>query len=194
MSKASVVALALELSQGQGSPTNLDQLYDDIVVDVAQRSLFNVLETMPAVAGTATYQRPDRIAEVLGLFYDDTMLSLVTLRELEAVNPQWRDHAGRPVAYLIEDLSHETFQLYPVPVTGSTPVIPVHGAPFGLDYPSDTIVVLGSEKRQDMPEWMDLPLALLLLSREFGRPSQHTDKVFAGACRTLGALLMLMVA
>ncbi len=194
MSKASVLALAQELANTQASATNLDQFYDDVVKDVAQQALFNVIEIMDAPAGQAVYVKPDRTSQLLGVFFDDTMLSLVTLRELEATRPQWRDSVGRPVAYLIEDLGHDEFQLYPAPVTTGDPVVPVHGAPFGLDYPANTIAVLASEIREDMPDWLDLPLALIVLSREFARPSPHMDKTFAAACRQLGTLFLSMVA
>lgn len=193
MSKASVLALASQLANMQGSDTNLDQFYEDAVMDVARQAMFNVLEIIPTHEGQSVYVRPERTVALLGLFYDDTMLSLVTLRELEATTPDWRERLGVPVAYFIEDVSHVAFGVYPTPVAPGDPVIPVHGAPFGLDYPAGTLAVLASDKLHDMPEWMDLPLALIVLAREFSRPSPHMDKVFAGACRNLGTLLLSMV-
>lgn len=192
--KADVLALAQDLANAQASATNLDQFYDDVVKDVSKGGLFNVLEIVAASANVARYTKPARISDILALFYDDVMLSLVTLRELEATTPGWRLHTGRPVAWLIEDLSHEEFQLYPVPTVAPGAMIPVHGAPLGLDYPVNTMALLGTEKRQDMPDWLDLPLALVLLGREYSHPSPHQDKIFAEACRSLGTLLLSMVA
>ena len=193
MSKSSVLELASALANAQAGATNLDQFYDDMTQDVARGALFNVLEIVEADAGIGTYTKPERISSILGIFFDDTMLSLTTLRELEATTPDWRARIGRPVAWLIEDLSHEVFQVVPAPVTTGDPVVPVFGAPFGLDYPANTLAVLGSEVRRDMPDYMDLPLALVLLGREFSHPSPHQDRAFAGACKTLGALLLSMV-
>ena len=196
MSKASVLALAQQLANRQADATNLDQLYDNLVQDVAQAVLFNRVVSTPATAGTGTYNLEAilGVSEILGLFYDDDMLSLLSLRELEATSPDWRAAQGRPVGYTREDLSHNVIRLYPVPVTASDPVIPAHGAPFGLDYPRDTIAMLGSFPRRDMPVWLDLPLALLLLAKEYARDSPHIDLAFSEACKQLGDLVMAMVA
>lgn len=193
MSRASALALAGELAGGQASPTHLEQFYDDTVLDVAKQALFNVLEIVPASAGVGLYAKPEHVVAMLAAFYDDTMLSLVTQRSLEATTPDWRDVLGTPACYMIEDLSHDQFRVFPTPTLAGGPVIPMHGQPFGLDYPSGTLAVLGSDKLEDMPEWMDLPLALTVLAREFGRPSQHMDQVFAGACKSLAAMLLMMV-
>lgn len=193
MSKASVLALASELGGGQVASIQAQTYYDDLMVDIARQALFNQLEIVAAVRDTAVYTLPTQMSQILGVFYDDRMLSMATERELESVTPQWRDHRGQPVAYLIEKLSRHEFRLYPKPTAAGGVVIPLNGAPFGLDYPVDTIAVLASEVRQDLPEWMDLPLALIVLAREFARDSDHMDDTFAGACRTLGALFLDMV-
>lgn len=196
MSKATVLGLAQLLANAQADATNLDQLYDDMTQDVAQAALFNQVVSTPATAGTGTYDFEALVglSELLGLFYDDDMLSQLSLRELEATSPDWRAATGRPVGYTREDLSHNVIRLYPVPVTTGDAVIPVHGAPFGLDYPRDTLAVLGSFPRRDMPAWLDLPLALKLLAKEYARDSPHIDLAFSEACGQLGTMLMAMVA
>jgi hypothetical protein len=191
--KEDVLALAQALANMQASPTTLDQMYDDAMLDVAGQALFNVVELVAATPGQAVYPRPLGMTDILTVFYDDSMLSLVTLRELEATHPDWRSRQGRPVAWLIEDQSNDEFRLYPAPLRAPDPVIPLHGAPFGLDYPRDTIAVLGSQARRDLPDWLDLPLAFLVVAREFSRASPHADKAFSAVCRQLGGLYLGMV-
>ena len=234
--KTGVLALAQDLANAQAAPLTLDQMYDDAMFDVAGQALFNVVEIIPTSEDQPVYARPPETTDILAVFYDDDMLSLVTLRELETVHPDWRKRRGRPVAYLIEDQSNDEFRIYPRPMTsplpppavpadadllleggGSvlleggggdvlldplpapppptdllSPVIPLHGAPFGLDYPVDTLAVLASQRRTDLPDWMDLPLALAVVAREYARSSPHMDKVFAGAARQLAALFLSM--
>ena len=191
--KTGVLALAQDLANQQAASTPLDQMYDDAMFDVAGQALFNVVEIMAATPGQAVYTRPGDTTDILAVFYDDTMLSLVTLRELETIRPDWRKWQGRPVAYLIEDQSNDEFRIFPNPVTTPDPLIPLHGAPFGLDYPRDTLAVMASQRRTDLPDWMDVPLALAVVAREYSRPSPHQDKVFAGAARQLAALFLSMV-
>lgn len=191
--KTGVLGLAQDLANQQAAPLPLDQMYDDAMFDVASQAVFNAVDFVAATPGQAVYARPPDATDILAVFYDDTMLSLVTLRELETIRPAWRAWSGRPVAWLIEDQSNDEFRLFPSPVTTPDPLIPLYGAPFGLDYPRDTIAVLASQRRTDLPDWMDLPLALMVVAREYARPSPHADKVLAGAARQLAALFLGMV-
>lgn len=194
MSRAHVLHLAAVLANQQASPLALERYYDDVVTDLAQAAMWMVLEVVPTTPGRAIYDRPARVADLVTVFYDDTMLSLATHREMDAVSPDWRLHTGRPTAYLFEDVSYDMFQVYPIPVDGGeTATVPVHGAPFGLDYPVGSLALLATAKVADMPVWMDLPLALSLLVREYSRPSPHMDPGFAEGCKSLGTLLASMV-
>lgn len=194
MSRSSVLTLAQVLANGQADPDLLGAFYDDAMQDVARQALFNGLRMLPVTAGQGVYDRPADLVTTLAVFYDDVMLSLVTQRELEAVGMAWRDRIGVPHAWMHEDLSHEVFRLVPAPVSPSEPVVPVHGAPFGLDSPAGTVALLASERRRDLPDWMDLPLALITLAKEFARPSPHLDLAFSAACRSLGTTMLAMVA
>lgn len=194
MSRASVIALAQALANDQADPTSLERYYDDAVTDLAQSTMWMVLEIVTGTPGVAIYDRPARVADLVTVFYDDTMLSLATHREMDALSPEWRTHVGRPTAYLYEDISYTQVQVYPIPTDTGTPVIPVHGAPFGLDYPVGSLAILATARMDDMPVWMDLPLALALLQREYSRPSPHMDPGFAEGCKALGLLCATMVA
>jgi len=49
------------------------------------------------------------------------------------------------------------------------------------------------ERRDDLPSWMDVPLALGVLAREYERESDHRDAVFAAACRQMSSTLLALV-
>jgi hypothetical protein len=99
------------------------------------------------------------------------------LRELEVLNSGWRNAVGTPIAYTLEAEAVQTAELYPAPYTTS---------------PATAIYV---ENRTNVLPILTLPVALLVLQREFSRQSDHVDPDFAALCGTLGQLLLdLLVA
>jgi len=171
----------------------IDHYYADIATDLGHQGLFTTWQLVPAVARQGSYSVDAAIVEILGVFYDDVLLSRVTLRELEAHAPHWRDLVGAPIAYTTEQLDRHEIRLFPSPESSADPEIFVHGAPFGLDYPRGTIAVIASDLRVDYPTWIDLPYSLAVLAREFRRDSDHRNVAFADASQALGGLLMTMV-
>ncbi len=53
--------------------------------------------------------------------------------------------------------------------------------------------MIATETRDGYPEWLNLPLALLVLAREFARESDHRDPAFSTACAQLGKVALAMV-
>jgi len=167
--------------------------YKDIATDLGHQGLFTEWQLVPAVKNQGVYATDPAIVELLGVFYDDEFLSQVTLKELEARSPQWRDTIGHPICYTEDQQDRNAFQLYPAPDADSDPQIFIHGAPFGLDYPRGTIAVIVSDVRVDYPTWIDLPFSLAIMALEFMRDSDHRNENFATVCMKLGSLLMAMV-
>ena len=194
MPKASVLSLVTDLGGAQAQSPQTERLYDDLMQTVAGGALFNVVTLLPVTAGTAEYTLPAPGVKLAGVFYDQGMLSRARKRDLEAVDPAWRDRRGHPAAFIIDDLSRRTFRLYPQPVQTNTAFIFSVGAPFGIDHPVDAVAVIHSVAKSDLPVWLDLPLALLLIGREFGRDSDHRNPEFAQACQAIGKALLDMVA
>jgi hypothetical protein len=194
MSQASVLSLAMQIANSQQQSPQTENYYTDAMADLAKQAIFNTVSIIGTTAGIAEYALPATTSKILGVLYDDVMLSEVHLRELEAVDPQWRDTHGRPRAWTQDEVSKLSLRLFPIPVTSNpAPVFP-NAAPLGIDYPIDCLVVLHSEIRADLPPWMDLPMALGVLSREFARDSPHMDEPFAKACQDAAQLLFAMVA
>lgn len=190
MSKARVLDLVATLGRGQADPTNAERDYRDVVFDAGRFELATEVTLIPAAAGTAQYVLPAGAVRLLGVFYDDVALLPVSLAELEAVNPQWRDEVGAPVAYVTETETVQTFRLYPVPDIDSKSFVPVVGEPLGLDFPESNLAVVHTEVRDDLPDWTDLVFAFGVLTREFSRESAHRDTEFAAACQQVyGALV-----
>jgi len=122
-------------------------------------------------------------------------LSQLTLRELEALNPGWRNVVGSPIAYTPEAETVKTIEVYPTPFTTSPAIVPVHGLPTGQDYvgtPGNGLSI-HSENRTDATPYLTLPIALKVLAREYTRESGHQDFAFATLAGQLGDMLLEML-
>lgn len=195
MAKAAVLALVNDLSYAQADATTVDRYYAEVVQDLTRRGAVVTITLVDVVAGTATYSPPDEAIDVLGVYYDDRVLSRATPRELEwSYGRHWRDVRGSPVAYVEVDETEQAFRLVPVPDHASKPASFIGGSPFGVDYPEGTLALIVTERREDLPEWFDLPLALLVCAREFARESNHRDGGFAQACGSLADAMLAMLA
>lgn len=193
MPRADALALVRLLGGIETQNPQITNYYADIATDLAHQGVFTTWLLVPAVKNQGGYDLGTDMVEVLGVFYDDTLLSRASFRELEAHDPQWRDRIGRPICYTAEQESRHAIELYPAPDANSDVENFVNGAPFGLDYPRGTIALIVSEVRVDYPTWIDLPYALAIMALEFQRDSDHRNTAFADASMALGGLLMAMV-
>lgn len=191
--KADVLALASDLSVGQGDAATPPAIYDEVVLALRARPLLVGFTLLEHDADNAIYDAPEAALELLAVIYDDRQLAQMDADAMESVQINWRDRRGAPQAFVTETEGDRRFRLYPVPDTASATASFVTGLPFGVDYPGYSIAVLATEARLDLPAWLELPVALDLLGREFSRESGHRDPIFAGACAQLAALLLDMV-
>lgn len=193
MSKASVFQLIDDLAFGLESSAPIEAFYDDLMWDATRWGVATNAALIPAVAGTPTYVTPAVEGRIYGIFYDDVLLSQIALQALASVNVQWRDEVGRPRAYIVQDEPEHTFRVYPSPNENSQDFIFLFGSPFGHDFPARAVGAIIGERRDDLPDWLDVPLALMTLGREYERDSEHRDAAFAKTCRSLGAQLLALV-
>ncbi len=191
MSRATVLQLVDDLSVDVAYSATADQFYDDIVHELAMQAVFTRATLRPITAGTGAVTLPDSGIELLYAVYDDRILAKTTRRQLEMLSSHWRDHRGTPVAYNEELENDQTLRLYPVPEIGSKAFSFVFGEPLGRDFPEYSVTLVHTEN-EELPEWMDLPMALEILAREFSRESDHRDLEAAEACRQLATLTMFM--
>lgn len=193
MSKVGVLDLIAEYSYGLADAAPVAAYYDDSMWDAAGWGVSTVAVLVPAVKDTATYAMPEIEGRIYAIFYDDILLSMSSMLDLQAVNANWRDERGRPRAFLSEEEPEHEIRVYPVPDENSQDFVFLFGSPFGHDFPARAIGALIADKRDEMPDWLDLPLALLILGREYERDSAHRDAAFAQACHAVGSALKSMV-
>jgi len=191
--KADVLALVSTLSMGLADATLADRYYTDIIRLLGQREWLTQATLLPVTGGTASYSLPDIAVRLLAVFYDDRLLPQSSILEMQAVDPHWRDRLGTPIVHVVEDETTGDFVLYPIPAFNSKDFIFIFGAPFGLDYPEYAVAIIHTETREDVPAYMELPIALAVCAREFERESDHRDAIFAVACRKLSDLLFGLI-
>ena len=177
-SQADVQALVNLLSNGTAD-TNLFALeYSDVVNALGPTRWHTTTASVSLTEGSTIADFPASLLNLLALTYDGRFLSRLELRELEVLNSGWRNAVGTPIAYTLEAEAALTAELYPAPYTTSPP----------------TATAIYAENRTNVLPVLTLPVALLVLQREFSRESDHCDVAFADLCGALGQLLLELLA
>ena len=193
MSHTSTIALVSALANGDADMITVEQYYGHLLDDLARYPWFVNASLVPLTAGTGEYTLEDSHVKLLGVFYDDVVLDLVNKRTLESLSSVWRDHVGRPTAYTVDDEDAKTYRLYPVPDRPSNNFIFMWGSPLGMDYPAYSVLLLHTEIRTELPDWMDLPVAFEVLAREYGHESNHRDDELSDFCAQFAQVLWSMI-
>ena len=170
MAKANVVQL-LELigmdTAGDRVDVNTrDRYYSDVADSLAQVLIINL--DIAIAAAEATITIPNDAVKLVGVFWDGTWLYSETLDWLETGDKDWRDVEGAPHSYTQENENDDTFTLFPKPDTAGT------------------VTLLYSQRRDDLPAWLEFPMAFDILARELGRDSDHRDVDQSAAFKALG--------
>lgn len=188
--KADVLALVDLLSNTLADPTVTPDLYSDIVFDWGSQPILTQATLISLTAKSEEFNLPPQVLDVLAVIWDQRELGKLRLREVEALNPSWRNQVGTPNSYIDQAETAKVLALYPAPFMPSGPNTAVHGEPLGQDYPLYSVVLLNTETRQDVMPYLELPLALLILEREFIRESNHRDEDFAMMAGDFGRFLL----
>jgi hypothetical protein len=196
MSKLSVLSLAKRLSSNLADDQQIERYYDEVVLDLGKLPIL-VKATIIAVGPDASgppYDLPEEVIEPLQWYYDDTMLPVATSLELQQFNLDHQALKGKPLVVDLDmEQSTRQFSLVPDPTVPSEAPNFFFGRPFGVDYPHHAVVLIHTENKAHVPRWLELPVALFILAREFSRESNHTDLAFAAQCARLAQALMRMV-
>ena len=187
--KSDVLVLVDDFSLGQADPNAASRFYDEIVRDFGRAPYLVNASLVALAAGATGFTLPASAVAILAAFYDDDELVPAMQQELALVNPQWRDERSAPSVYTAENETSREYVLYPRPGAATKDFIFLFGAPMGVDFPEYAIGVVHTETREDVLPWMELPLALFILTREYLRESPHRDPMFAEACQRLGNLM-----
>lgn len=194
MAKADVLSLVQLIGADQADAGQIDRYYSDVVYALAQKRLVTNVSLIPTTFNTAIYSFPASAVELISVFYDDYEVRKASIAECSSYyGSNWRDVKGSPVAYVTENEADRTFRLVPQPQANSKDFIFSHGRPLGLDYPDYAAAVLHTEFRQDLPVWLELPVALDVAAREFSRDSDHRDLEFANITKQIAEFLYAMV-
>lgn len=177
MSKATVLQLATDLSLGVADQDEISNYFDEIVREIGFREIFVNVEPITVNADQATYAFSGDHVIVLEVHHNDTgrlsPSSGVSLRA--AVGANWRLRRGVPNAFTQDEVSSNELRLFPIP---SGP---------GL------LAVVQTIEVDDILEYLELPVALEILHREFMREGSHQDVEFAGVARTLSQFFFTLI-
>lgn len=180
MSKSTVIAEAENYSTGQADSTQMSTLYDDIVRNLGNMPLFVYNQSATIAAGTAVFDLTTlatAIPEFVSAFiFNDFQLSSMLLRDIEAVNQNWRNYPGNRVTTVVhEEEPEHSIAFYPVPRA-----------------PSSTLNVIAAiyPPGGTVPSVFEPMLVHQTLAREYGRPSNHQDLAFAAAAQQLAGFFM----
>jgi len=193
VAKANVLALAQTIGGNFTDAVAIDKFYTEIVNAWAATPGFLTNATLVQVPAANRFTFAGSIIELRAVIWDQTELSKLTLREVESLNPEWRNEKGAPRAYILEGETTKTVALYPAPAIPAQAFTGGGGEPLGADYPTYSVVLIHTEVRTDVLVYLELPLALLIVEREFIRESDHRDAAFATAAGDFGRALLQLV-
>jgi hypothetical protein len=189
VSFAKISTLASFLSQIQND-TTLHTSYLNDALEELNRIPFHVeISKVAVVQGTALYTAPAAAITLLGGVYDDRWLDLLREEEAQGINPLWRSEIGAPEAIVYSIESARSFRLYPAPDIGSS----AGSFEPDSDYDPLALYLFHTEAPADVLDYLDVPLTLSVLSREFAREAWHQDLAFAEFLKSLAARTMQMI-
>ncbi len=190
MSSSSVRSLAQAFAYDRADSTRLEFHYEDAIRRLAHVGWFVDVTLVSVDATTGSFTIPSGGVSIVGVFHDDSVLDELSIVRVEALNPEWRDEVGIPKAYIVEDESRNNFVIYPRPASKSKDFSFITGTPLGEDFPEYAVAVIHTKTETEEPEFLELPLALQILSEEFSLESQIRDEPFAKLCKQLSDIFI----
>lgn len=176
MSKATTLTLISDLGLSDVDGTETDRLYDDVVRELGYQEVVTAIGTVAVTAGTATYNPPTNTLEILEIENLQGIVDKMSIHSLQGIfGVMWRDQSGVPLMWTEDDQSDKAIRLVPNPDI------------------NDTLQVINVQYRTDLPSWLEMPIALEVLYREYIRESNHQDIEFAKLCRKMAKLWFTLV-
>ena len=185
MAEAQVLSLIDAIGHLNDTSTR-QRFYADAVADLGRRGWLTTDDTgQRLVAGTATYTPASADAiDVIGVVYGDRHLPEVSVMELLATDLDWRDRRGDPIAYTFEDETTQTFRVFPVP--DAVAATQTTGDP-------NRLMIFHTERRANVPEYLEWPVVFDALARELAYPSTHQDLAVSALCQQFADLFYRLV-
>jgi hypothetical protein len=184
--RADIIALAQTLGLESTDVILLDRYYTESLLALGDTDVMLEATFILVTSGTARYTIPVEAVRVVAAFFGTREILRTTIAHLEGVSRTWQDDTGTPMAYLEEHEDVSVIRLYPIPNVSSVVVGPVDK--FGVNYPTNTLLLLTADRSDLAPPWLDIPLAFGLLNRELVHSSSHRDPLVVEAVKRLGQL------
>lgn len=194
--KSQAIAYANQFGRLEASAQqSLDRCYEDMMRAFAARShLVKAFVLIEHDTESSEYTWPDDMVRLDYVFYETRQLAETYAKVLQQSNDAWRDYLGKPVAYVVDVDEMAHIRLFPKPDQPSGPLTFDNGDPFGLDYPTNILVLCGSfVLRQDLPALVIMPATWYALSRQFKLDTPHQDHQFAQACEALATMAEYLI-
>lgn len=177
MAKADVTALVTSLALSQDNTTETSIFYDEIVRELGFLDVLTGTETITITPNVAVYETA--ADTIRSLEFHSGIRGFLTRSDGKGLGSlfgaDWRNRKGTPLAVSQDQEDDEAFRLVPIPDTG------------------DTLTIIRTENRTDVPVWLELPIAFEILYREFGRESDHQDTMLSDLCKLIADMLYKLV-
>lgn len=183
-----VQTLIQNLSNNEADLTQANYFYTEVLGDLSQYPILTRVSRVTSGTGNNAGQLalPSSANELHSVHYTDTFaphagqymqLGELSIKETSWLFPQLYGPAGRPTNF-IRDITNQR-QLFLIPPTPTSS--------------SNDGALIYSESRNTLPQWLQLPVALLILAKEYRRESDHMNTDVADACEMFGMYLINIV-
>lgn len=190
LTSTTIATLAGKLCHDLDNSTTIARFYTDVVEGLGKldNPIFFAGGFVELTASTGVYSFPSMVLRLFDSFYGEYYLSETSEEFLAMYDEDYRSEEGDPMTFT-QDLLNNQFRLYPVPDTSST----AGGNDLGSAFEADWVYVIGSHNRTtSVLECHALPIALLMLVREFSYISKHQDVQFAENCQQLADVILAL--
>ncbi len=176
MSKTTTLTLVSDMGLSDTTSGEADRIYDDVVRELGALGILTENGSNSVTAATATYTAPTntiRILEIHGGYgiLDQTDYDIIT----NLLGARFHLRTGRPTIWCHEHETIKDFRLVPIPNE------------------SDTLTTIVTQYQANVPVFLEMPIALEVLHREYLRESNHQDIDFALLCRRLATMWFSML-
>ena len=169
-----VQSLVVSLSNGEADLTQAQLFYNDIVGSLATLPVLCTTSTVAHVNGVINM--PNAAVDLLLIFYGSNSLQLgeLSVREANWLFQNWRVATGtQPYNFVRESYSQRQLTMVPVPNAAGSATL-----------------LYSETYANNLPVWLQLPVALLILAKEYARESKHQHMALAAAFNVLGTFTM----
>lgn len=174
--KTNITTLVSDLSLSQSNTTEAGVFFDEIIRELGFIEILTGTENISITSGDADYKLAPFTVRALEFNSSNGFLADTDDQGLGSLfGASWRSKVGTPQAVNMEEEDDDTFRLVPKP---------------NFD---DIITVIRTEYRDEIPDWLDLPVTFEILSREFQRESDHQDIELANLCKQIATLMFNLV-